>query len=177
MLTDAFVPHFGTIFNAAGSVWSPVYRQLVGVAYFSENGKARQAAMEVAYDDVRAAFISFLNTRHNDHSGHHNDSSSRGNVPPTYRPIILGGHSQGAEHAARLLLEFFDPDTAEAAELRGQLAAAYLVGMPMYRSKFKHVRVCETPADVQCIISWQTFVEGADTTLFKVVPAHDVLRK
>eukprot|EP00729_Bicosta_minor_P022554 gene22554-3929_t len=149
MMHDAFVPHFGTIFNAAGAVWTPVYRQLVGVVYFSENDDARKAAIDVAYSDVRSAFLHFLK-----HRG--GNGSSSGKVSHK-RPIILAGHSQGAEHAARLLLEFFDADTPEAAELRASLAAAYLVGMPMYRSKFKRVAVCETPGDVGCIISWTSF--------------------
>jgi hypothetical protein len=40
--------------------------------------------------------------------------------------------------------------------------------MPIYSSKFDRIGVCGTAADTQCIISWQTFAEGADTKLFKV---------
>jgi len=163
------VPHMAAIFNAAGNVYAPAYRHMVGVGYFAgaagevQAARARDEAMDLAYSDVADAFREFLRRVGSE------DGGSR-------RPLIIAGHSQGAEHAARIVLEFFDADGAEAAALRERLAVAYLVGMPMFQEHFSRVAVCNGPDDTGCIVSWQTYVEGADTTAFKVWPASSALR-
>ncbi len=60
----------------------------------------------LAYRDVLAAFDVFLAAQ------------------PAATPIILAGHSQGALHLSRLLIE-------RRAALKGRLVAAYVVGWPL----------------------------------------------
>ncbi|OON67986.1 DUF3089 domain-containing protein [Hymenobacter sp. CRA2] len=106
-LTDQFsVRPQASVFNAAARVYAPRYRQATLYSFFDSTANSHQA-LALAYSDVRAAFIYFL--QHYNHN----------------RPIILAGHSQGTYHAQRLLREFFDQDSS----LRKRLVAAYLVGL------------------------------------------------
>ena len=81
--------------------------------YTSNGGKK---AGEIAYDDIRRAFIYYLNNFNNG------------------RPIIIAGHSQGAYHCKTLLKEFFDGK-----ELQNQLVAAYLPGTRVDIEEFKTI--------------------------------------
>lgn len=77
-----------SIFNEAGRVFAPRYRQANLDAYFTEDTVAAMAAFDRAYEDVKAAFQYYLE--------HYNNG----------RPIIIASHSQGTTHAKRLLKEF-----------------------------------------------------------------------
>ena len=68
-----------------------------------QNGDGGKA-LELAYQDVRAAFNYFINERNNG------------------RPFIIAGHSQGAFHADRLL------KAVAGKALQQRLVAAYPVG-------------------------------------------------
>lgn len=124
-------------FNAAGKVYAPRYRQMHYAAYFGEDTASYAAALDFAYRDVRAAFEYYL--------AHYNAG----------RPIIIAAHSQGTQHAARLLQEFFDGKP-----LQDRLVAAYLAGMPIRKTDFKSIPVCESPEQTGCFCSWRTFQRG-----------------
>ena len=82
----------------------PFYRQAhyrIFVEPYAAQGK--QAGV-IAYQDVKKAFIHFLEN--------FNES----------RPIIIASHSQGSIHGKRLLKEFFDGKP-----LQKKLIAAYLI--------------------------------------------------
>ncbi|MEZ5039392.1 MAG: DUF3089 domain-containing protein [Saprospiraceae bacterium] len=123
-----------SIFNGAGRVFAPRYRQAHLHAYFTKDTSSSQAAFELAYSDVKAAFQYYLD--------HYNQG----------RPIIIASHSQGTTHGVRLLKEFFDKQP-----LQAQLVAAYLVGMPVLKSAFVAIPPCETPTDTNCFCSWRTY--------------------
>ncbi len=115
-------------FNGCCAVYGPRYRQAQGMA-FVRPGPDADAAIEVAYGDVRAAFRFFL------------ERYSRG------RPFILAGHSQGSVLAARLLAEEIG-DSA----LEGRLVAAYLIGAPIAAAP--GVPACAAPEETGCVVSW-----------------------
>ena len=125
-----------SIFNEAGRVFAPRYRQANLNAYFTHDTAAALAAFNMAYEDVKAAFQYYLE--------HYNNG----------RPIIIASHSQGTTHAKRLLKEFFDGKP-----LQKQLVAAYLVGMAVEPDYFTSIPVCQTPGETGCICSWRTFKE------------------
>ena len=136
--TDATtIRHQASIFNGVGKVFAPRYRQAHLHAYFTKNKQDARKAFDLAYVDVRAAFLQYLN------------SWNQG------RPIIIASHSQGSTHAIRLMEEFFDGK-----ELQGKLVVAYLVGMPVTAGKFDQIPLCQTPTDVECYCSWRTFKSG-----------------
>jgi hypothetical protein len=114
-------------FNGCCAVYGPRYRQAQAYAFLRESADSA-AAIELAYQDVRAAFLFFV-AQH-----------GRG------RPFILAGHSQGSVLAARLL----EGEIAGSA-LRERLVAAYLIGAPVAPGA---VPACAAPDDTGCIVTW-----------------------
>ena len=117
-------------FNGCCAVHGPRYRQSHGDAFLRPSPDG-DAALELAYGDVREAFRYFLAHR------------SRG------RPFILAGHSQGSVLASRLLQE----EIANTA-LKDRLVAAYLIGAPIHVGSELAVPACSTAEDNGCLVSW-----------------------
>lgn len=129
----------GSVFNECCRVYAPRYRQVVLAAYFSKHRNASRA-FDVAYGDVKAAFLYYLQ--------HYNQG----------RPFILAAHSQGTDHALRLLKEVIsDNDT-----LHRRLIAAYLVGRPIWPDSLPVIPVCSGPAQTGCLVSWNSVKRGAE---------------
>jgi Protein of unknown function (DUF3089) len=132
-----------SIFNAAGRVYAPRYRQAHYVSYLTKDTASAKAAFELAYQDLKEAFVYYLKNWNNG------------------RPIIIAAHSQGTQHGKRLMKEFFDGQT-----LSNRLVIAYLVGMPVTKDYFTAIPVCETPQQTGCFCSWRTFKKGFEPTKF-----------
>ena len=129
--TDALSTRIqASAFNGCCAVYGPRYRQAQGQAFIRASADGA-AAIDLAYEDVRAAFRFFLE-RH-----------SRG------RPFILAGHSQGSVLAARLL----EQEIAGTA-LRERLVAAYLIGAPITAARAPGVPVCAAPEETGCLVAW-----------------------
>lgn len=124
-------------FNHAGRVFAPRYRQAHFIAYFTKDTASANKAFERAYRDVRAAFVHYL------------ENENKG------RPIILAGHSQGTNHAERLMDEFFTGKP-----LKNRMVAAYLIGMPLRKDRFADIFPCRDSTDTGCFVSWRTFKKG-----------------
>lgn len=127
-------------FNAAGKIYAPRYRQASYMAYFpktADDSAQAMKAFELAYQDVKTAFLYYL--------GHYNQG----------RPFIISSHSQGTNHALRLIKELID-----SRPLQQQLIAAYLIGMPLPLGFFGSMPICSTPEQTGCAVSWRTFREG-----------------
>ncbi|MEZ4985066.1 MAG: DUF3089 domain-containing protein [Saprospiraceae bacterium] len=135
--SDSPIQYQASIFNAAGRVFAPYYRQAHLQAYFTKDTLSARRAFELAYGDVRKAFSHYL--------ANHNQG----------RPIIIAAHSQGTTHAIRLLKEFFDGK-----ELAGRLVAAYIVGIPVFEDAFEQLRPCNDSSDTGCYVAWRTFKKG-----------------
>ena len=129
------IRHQASAFAGAGRVFAPRYRQ-AHVRIFSLGDSLSWAAAEIAYQDVKAAFLKFLEWSDD-------------------RPIVLAGHSQGSFHGRRLLQEFFD-GTA----LSERLVAAYLPGMDMYAHEFDTLPLCLEPMQTGCLCTWMTYGNG-----------------
>ncbi|HEY8398013.1 MAG TPA: DUF3089 domain-containing protein [Flavihumibacter sp.] len=119
------------------NVYAPRYRQAQITSFYTSDTLAAGAALEAAYEDVRAAFSYYLQ--------HWNKG----------RPIIIASHSQGTRHAKQLLRDFFEDSL-----LRQQLVAAYLIGYPVEPDYFSAIPPCEDSAQTGCFISWRTFRAG-----------------
>ena len=126
-----------TAFNGSGRVFAPRYRQAHLVSYRTADTASAKKAFALAYSDVKQAFEYYLM--------HYNKG----------RPIIIAGHSQGTTHGAPLVREFFD-----GTPLQGQLVAAYLIGLPLPKTYFEHIKPCTDKDDLGCSISWRTFKRG-----------------
>jgi hypothetical protein len=125
-----------SLFNGAGRVYAPRYRQAHIRAYYAEQAVAKQV-FELAYQDVKRAFEHYL--------AHYNQG----------RPIILAAHSQGTQHARRLLAELFDGQP-----LARQLVVAYLVGMPVPADAFRAIPLCQSADQTGCFCTWNTYATG-----------------
>ena len=123
-----------SIFNGAGRVFAPRYRQAHLHAFFTKDKKSAAAALDSAYADVRVAFEYYLT--------HWNQG----------RPFIIAGHSQGGRHGMYLVR-----DRIEGTPLEKQLVAAYLVGWPVKQDFFQKIKPCETPEQTGCFCSWRTY--------------------
>ncbi len=129
-----------SVYNAVGNVYAPRYQQAHYGNYFpkaKEDTLNAIGAFEVAYQDVKAAFMYYL------------ENYNHG------KPIVIASHSQGTTHAKRLIKEFFDGKP-----LQQKLIVAYLVGMPVEWNWFENINACSKPKSVGCFTSWRTFKEG-----------------
>jgi hypothetical protein len=126
-----------SVFNAAGRVFAPRYRQAHLSAYFpkdqSDSVEAAKA-FEIAYQDVKAAFQYYL--------AHYNNG----------RPIVIASHSQGSTHSKRLLKEFFDGTV-----LKNKLVVAYVVGMVFDPNYLNTIPACENQNQTGCVCAWRTY--------------------
>ena len=124
-------------FNEKSRVFAPRYRQAHIKAFFITDSISENA-FDIAYSDVKAAFIYYLENYNNN------------------RPIIIASHSQGTKHAARLLKEFFDHKP-----LQKKLICAYIIGLPVAVDYFTAIEPCKDSLSTGCIISWRTFKIGS----------------
>lgn len=122
-----------SVFNGQARIFAPRYRQAhLGMYTYHDTARAMEA-FDTAYADIRKAFQYYL-----DHySG---------------KPIIIASHSQGTQHAKRLLKEFFDNKP-----LQKQLVAAYLVGIGVKKDEFQTIPICTDSLQTGCFLGWRTF--------------------
>ena len=118
-----------------GRLFAPFYRD-AHIRSFQNKFKpiGGDAALESAYQDVKAAFQHYLEN--------YNDG----------RPILIASHSQGTLHAGRLLKDFFDDKP-----LQNQLIAAYLVGIGIKKDPFTSISLMTSPSETGGFVSWNTY--------------------
>lgn len=141
-----------SIFNGAGRVYAPRYRQAHLRVFYGADTSIKNRALDTAYVDIERAFRYYLE--------YYNDG----------RPFILAAHSQGTIHAGRLIDDYIDGQP-----LQKQLVAAYLVGIAVANNQFASVPLCTTPYQTGCFVSWRTVRDDfepparKDTTAIAVV--------
>ncbi len=123
-----------SIFNGAGRVYAPRYRQAFIYSYFSEDKSSGKQALDLAYTDVKSAFQYYL------------DNYNKG------RPFIIASHSQGTTHAIKLLHDFIDDKP-----LADKMIAAYIVGMDVYDTLYTKLKPCGDANETGCYITWRTY--------------------
>lgn len=126
-----------SIFNQAGRLFAPRYRQAHLRSFFEPNLKEGDKALALAYKDIKAAFLYYL------------EYENKG------RPFILAGHSQGARHLKKLMQELVDGKA-----LQKQLIAAYIVGWGVEKGTFKSIPLGNSPAETGCFMTWRTYDKG-----------------
>jgi len=121
-----------------------------------ENDKLRffaKEANDIAYNDVRRAFIEYYNEKNNG------------------KKFILAGHSQGSYHAIRLLNELI----LKRKDMRENLLLSYLPGMPL-EDVFVEINECKSPSEVDCFLSWNTYGKGHIPYLYndKIIASNPI---
>jgi len=127
--------YVASAFNGCCRVYAPHYRMITVKAYAAGRTPAALTAWEAAYKDVKAAFVHFLN------------AYCTGD-----RPFILAGHSQGANHLARLCQEMVDRDD----HLQSRMVCAYLLGSAIGLDTFQNIPPSSGPLDLGCFVTWAT---------------------
>ncbi|MEQ9466817.1 MAG: DUF3089 domain-containing protein [Ekhidna sp.] len=133
-IATSTIKYQSTVFNASAKVYAPLYRQAHIGVYYAENLPLKVEALEFAYRDVKRAFEYYLENWNNG------------------RPIIIASHSQGTDHAVKLLRDFF-----ENRPLMDKLVAAYIIGMPVSKGTFSDIPICERESDTGCWLTWNTY--------------------
>lgn len=139
--TDFVVMNQASAFNGSCRVFAPRYRQVSLITFLKKSKNAqREAAFELAYSDVKAAFVHYLA---NENQG---------------RPIVIAGHSQGSYLGLRLLEEFFDGQP-----LQDRLVAAYLIGnasatpLDKFSRDFATLRPAQRADDTGVVVGWNSY--------------------
>lgn len=137
--TDGSVlPNQASAFNGHARVFAPRYRQATLGSYLGDDHASRDAALDLAYHDVLEAFDHYL--------AEWNEG----------RPIVIAGHSQGAQHAFRLLSERF----SERAAMRERLVAGYVIGATipteLVSEALPGLPLCSARGETGCWVVWNT---------------------
>jgi hypothetical protein len=126
------------------NVYAPLYRQAT-IGTYLESQTSRRRFFEVAYSDIAAAFHAYLV---------HYD---RG------KPIVIVGHSQGAEMAAHLVRDTFDHSAVLRTRLLAAMPIGFLVEVPADAptgGTFENLSACSRPDDVGCVVAFMTVGKG-----------------
>ncbi len=129
-----------TILNQASAfneyrLFAPRYRQANYSAYINLFGKT-QPVFDTAYADVKKAFQYYLKHWNQGH------------------PFFIASHSQGTQHAVRLIKELI-----EGTELEKKLITAYIIGTPPIKTGKLDIPVCTDSTKTGCYVAWNTFTE------------------
>jgi hypothetical protein len=131
-------------FSEVCNVYAPLYRQATIATYFATKGDQTKF-FDVAYSDIAEAFHAYLT---------HFDRGHR---------IVIIGHSQGSQMAARLLNDLFDQDPAMRARLLVAMPIGFTVEIPNAAATggtFQHLAPCTRVDETQCIVSYLTIADG-----------------
>lgn len=133
--THYLLKNQASVFAGVARLYAPYYRQMHIDSYTDlSNG---YPAFHLAYSDVRRAFFQYWNRWNNS------------------RPFIIAGHSQGTNHAERLLKEVILADK----KMLNQLKLAYLLGMPITTISDGFL-ACDGESQADCFLSWRSFRSG-----------------
>jgi len=147
-------------FNRTCRIYAPKYRQihigfsdhLRALAKLTDDPEASSGpmkpdeicqALDLAYNDVRRAFLHFVN-----------DPETAG------RPFILAGHSQGVMHLVRLIQEEVENHPERCERLVHAYLTGYSVPLDLFSRSLRRVRPSSSASDVCSVSSWRTAAVG-----------------
>ena len=125
-----------------GNIYAPFYRQ-AHIRSFANKEVGGEAALQMAYRDVKAAFDYYM--------AHYNQGHA----------IILSGHSQGTVHVAQLMQDYFDEKP-----LQAKLIAAYIPGIGIKKDAFKSIPLMLNPEETGGFVTWNTLKEDYQTARY-----------
>ena len=131
-------------FGSTCALWVPLYRQVTLGTWLQPRAELEKG-LALAYGDVERAFAQYL-----------------ASTPPG-RPVVLIGHSQGAEMAVRLLRQFFERDAALRARLVLAIAVGGSVDVAPGRATggtFASLPVCTHALETGCVVAYRTHAAG-----------------
>ena len=122
-----------SVFAGITDLYAPHYREMHIHSYTDTINGFK--AYDLAYSDVINAFKFFINNKKTD-------------------KYIIASHSQGTNHATRLINEYISKDFF----LLDNLILSYLIGMDVNKKNIS-IPVCQSEDDLYCFLTWRSFNE------------------
>lgn len=135
------------IYDASCRMYAPYYRQAT-LADYSLSAQEAAPYFNLAYSDVRAAFMYYMQRENN------------------CRPFVLSGFSQGAEMCLRLLKEFGKTDFVQ-----DNMVACYAIGWrftPQEAAEYPYIQPAKGADDLGKVIIFNS--EAPEVTSSAIVP-------
>ena len=132
------------LYDQNSRFFAPYYRQ-IGLNVYEMEQEEREPYLEIAYQDIRAAFDYYYET--------YNEG----------RPIILAGFSQGADLCIRLMKDRFDEE-----DLQNQLVACYAIGWRVTEEEveqYSQLKMAQGETDTGVIVSFNSEAETITDSL------------
>ena len=130
-LIDLCLDNQASIFAGLSYLYVPHYREMHIYSYTDTINGIK--AFNVAYNDILLSFKSFLKHIKTD-------------------KFIIVSHSQGTNHAKRLINEYIYPNK----DLLDRLVLSYLIGMDITSNEM-FIDLCEDPNQLYCFLNWRSF--------------------
>ena len=122
-----------SVFAGITDLYVPHYREMHIYSYTDTVNGIK--AFDFAYNDVKSSFEYFLQTIETD-------------------KFIIASHSQGTNHAKKLINEYIYPNK----KLRNKLILSYLIGMDISENEMS-IDLCQNPFQLNCFLNWRSFDE------------------
>ncbi len=159
-ITSVVIAQAGML-SRFGRVYAPFYQQATPASFFTPSTLEAQAeALGVAYNDVKAAFMHYLENDNNGNS------------------FILAAHSQGAYLLSMLLREVIEQDDT----LRQLMVTAAVGGILSDYAEpagdggwWEHLRACSFLGDCGCVLTWRSFAEQQE--IATTTAAHPIFNE
>ena len=120
-----------SVFAGITDLYAPHYREMHIHSYTDTvNG---YKAYDLAYNDILNAFKYFISNIKTDN-------------------YIIASHSQGTNHAKRLINEYISKND----DIFNRLVLSYLIGMDVSINEIP-IEICEHPKQLNCFLNWRSF--------------------
>lgn len=133
-IIDLCLENQASVFAGITDLYVPHYREMHIYSYTDTINGIK--AFNVAYNDVESSFKYFLKNKKTD-------------------KFIIASHSQGTNHAKKLINEYIYPK----ASLRNKLIMSYLIGMDINKNEML-IDLCQNPIQSNCFLNWRSFNES-----------------
>lgn len=133
-IIDLCLENQASVFAGIADLYVPHYREMHIYSYTDTiNGIL---AFNFAYNDIEESFSYFLK----------NIKTER---------FIIASHSQGTNHAKKLINEYIYPKV----DLRRKLIMSYLIGMDINKNEML-IDFCQNSVQLNCFLNWRSFNES-----------------
>ena len=133
-IIDLCLENQASVFAGITDLYVPHYREMHIYSYTDTINGIK--AFNVAYNDIEASFKYFLKNKKTD-------------------KFIIASHSQGTNHAKKLINEYIYPKV----DLRSKLLMSYLIGMDINKNEML-IDLCQNPVQLNCFLNWRSFNES-----------------
>ncbi len=131
---DLCLENQASVFAGITDLYVPHYREMHIYSYTDTINGIQ--AFNFAYNDIKESFSFFLKNIKTD-------------------KFIIASHSQGTNHAKKLINEYIYPKV----DLRRKLIMSYLIGMDINKNEML-IDFCQNPVQLNCFLNWRSFNES-----------------